>query len=166
MSARLGHRAVLRRALWPVVAAAVLLGAGNAAARTEAERLRGIRLGEIDVRDAHIGDTLDLLRESAEAADPRGAGVNLVYRGPPTDRVPRITLRLRNVSLYDALRYVTETAGLRFRIDERAVVITSADAPGGPLVTRFYPVTPAILNVVEQARQREAERRRERDEWW
>jgi hypothetical protein len=56
-------------------------------------------------------------------------GVNLVLnleagQALAPEEVPVITLALRRVSLYDALRYVTEVAGLELRFDENAAVIS------------------------------------------
>lgn len=59
-----------------------------------------------------------------------------------------ITLNLRRISVYDAIKYITEVAGLKFRIEDRAVIITSLDAPVGSLITRIYPVEPSIIESV------------------
>ncbi len=71
---------------------------------------------------------------------------------PATPRAPSrvdpISLTLRNVSLLDAIRYVTDVAGLRYRIEDNAVIITPKDRPVGALITRFYPVQPSIVDVV------------------
>lgn len=64
----------------------------------------------------------------------------------PSD-IPAITLSLRRVSLMDAIRYVTEVAGLRYRIEDNAVIITPAGVAIGQIVTRLYPVQPSILDI-------------------
>jgi general secretion pathway protein D len=62
-----------------------------------------------------------------------------------------ITLNLRRISVFDAIKYITEVAGLKYRIEDRAVIITSLDAPTGSLLTRIYPVEPSIIeSVVER----------------
>ncbi len=71
--------------------------------------------------------------------------------------MPRITLFLRNVTLWDALRYVTEISGLRFRVDEHAVVILPAGTPDGPIVTRLYPVQPSFYQEVIRDFEKERE---------
>ncbi len=62
--------------------------------------------------------------------------------------VKTITLNLRRISLLDAIKYITEVAGLKFRIEENAVIITPADVASGRIVTRMYPVQPSILDVI------------------
>lgn len=62
-----------------------------------------------------------------------------------------ITLNLRRISVFEAIKYITEVAGLKYRIEDRAVIITSLDAPTGSLLTRIYPVEPSIIeSVVER----------------
>ena len=62
--------------------------------------------------------------------------------------IPRITLNLRRVSLLDAIRYVTEIANLKYRIEETTVIITPRTAVEGTIVTRLYPVQPSIIQIV------------------
>ncbi len=62
--------------------------------------------------------------------------------------VPLITLNLRRVTLLDAIRYVTEVANLKYRIEENAVIITPRGAVEGTIVTRLYPVQPSIVEIV------------------
>ncbi len=74
-----------------------------------------------------------------------GAGAAPVDATAP---VPTITLSLRRVSLMDAIKYVTEVANLKYRIEENAVIITPVTAAVGQIITRLYPVSPSIGDVV------------------
>jgi general secretion pathway protein D len=74
--------------------------------------------------------------------------------------VPTITLNLRRVSLLDAIRYITEVAQLKYRLEGNAVIITPQNVVYGTVVTRFYPVQPSFLDVIierEEAPDREGE---------
>ncbi|NCC50239.1 MAG: hypothetical protein EOM20_03390 [Spartobacteria bacterium] len=71
--------------------------------------------------------------------------------------VPTITLNLRRISLHDALKIITEVAGLRYRIDGNVVIITPSDYVAGTVITRMYPVQPSFLDVVIQ-REEESQR--------
>lgn len=77
---------------------------------------------------------------AAVAAAPEPAGMA---------GVGSITLNLRRISLMEAIRYITEVAGLRYRIERTAVVITPAGvADLSRVITRLYPVQPSFLDVV------------------
>jgi len=68
--------------------------------------------------------------------------------GGAAANVPTITLNLRRVSLLNAIRYITEVAGLKYRVEESAVIITPAGVVSGQVITRMYPVQPSILDVI------------------
>ncbi|HMO50487.1 MAG TPA: hypothetical protein PKE26_01445 [Kiritimatiellia bacterium] len=67
---------------------------------------------------------------------------------PGASSVPAITLNLRRITLLDAVKYITEVADLRFRLEENVVVITPANVVSGRVITRMYPVQPSILDVI------------------
>jgi general secretion pathway protein D len=62
--------------------------------------------------------------------------------------VPAITLNLRRINLLDAIKYITEVADLRYRLEDNVVIITPANVVSGRVVTRMYPVQPSILDVI------------------
>jgi type II secretory pathway pseudopilin PulG len=125
----------------------------------EAERAPVAASGEqavpgIRLREARIDEVIESLRTYSRQADPEGHGVNFIYQGPPVEEVPRLTLSLRNVTLNDAIRHITAAAGLGYRIEPNAVVITRRDAPQGEIITRIYPVQPTIMDVVREQERR------------
>jgi len=73
-----------------------------------------------------------------EPAAPAGGASN----------VPAITLNLRRINLLDAIKYITEVADLRYRLEDNVVIITPANVVSGRVVTRMYPVQPSILDVI------------------
>ncbi len=91
--------------------------------------------------------------ERPSDADPWGDADDWEAAAPAPRRdgggVPSITLNLRRISLMEAIRYITEVAGLRYRIEDTAVVITPAGvADASRVVTRLYPVQPSFLDIV------------------
>jgi general secretion pathway protein D len=72
---------------------------------------------------------------------------------------PTLTLSLRRVSLLNAIKYITEVAGLKYRVDEDAIIITPQGAVEGRVVTRLYPVQPTFLDVVVEKKEDTAQDR-------
>lgn len=69
--------------------------------------------------------------------------------GAPIAGTPAITLNLLNVPLRDALRYVTDIAGLKFVVDKYAVLIVPITyQPPGVMQTRDFQVPPGIFTTV------------------
>ncbi|MBI5685119.1 MAG: hypothetical protein HZC54_08550 [Verrucomicrobia bacterium] len=67
----------------------------------------------------------------------------------PMTGTPAITLNLLDVPLRDALRYVTDIAGLKFVVDKYAVLIVPINyQPPGVLLTRDFQVPPGIFTSV------------------
>ncbi len=80
------------------------------------EKLRGTPLPEVKFEGAPLMEVVDFLSSAGD--------VNIVVTQPVQSMNCSITLRLKNIPVYDAIRYVGEVADLWFRIDDHAVVIT------------------------------------------
>lgn len=150
------------------------LGAGSAASVALHKKLSDIIFPEIKFREAAISDVVAFLHDESVKLDPTHEGVNIVLgTGVGTGEAPApvpagpegapaatlapsgdastrpITLSLRNVPMIEALRYITTLANLKYRIESSAVMILTADAPEGEMITRTYPINPtAFLSLV------------------
>ena len=77
------------------------------------------------------------------AAPPVEGAAALAPVGGTADT--RITLSLTNVPLIEALRYLTELAGLRYKIEPYAVSIVPITENTTDLVTKKYRVPPGFI---------------------
>ncbi|MFM9198090.1 MAG: hypothetical protein ACKOWG_20585 [Planctomycetia bacterium] len=87
------------------------------------KKMRAIMIPTLEFGDLPVEDAAATLRDYARKADPDKRGVNIVVVNP-VGHAASLSLELRNISLYDALRYSCEAAGLSMRIDDNAVVIS------------------------------------------
>ena len=118
-----------------------------------ANKLHNIMIPMLKCVDAKIEDVVSYLHQQSVAGDrdsaPGEKGVKFLLRlsqpGQPAAGVPPITLTLRDISLMDAIKYITEVAGLKYRIEENAVIIHSPDIFQGELETRIYKVQPSTI---------------------
>lgn len=78
-------------------------------------------------------------------ADPLGGGAGAAFGGAGAGDPP-ITLKLSNVPLVEALRYTTELANLKYKVEPNAVLIVPAGEAGGDLYTQVYRVPPSFLS--------------------
>ena len=95
----------------------------------------------------------DVSTQPSPLDDPFGTGGGFdqpIEQAPASEssNIPAITLNLRRVSLLNAIKYITEVAGLKYRIDENAVIITPEGVVQGRVITRFFPVQPSIMDVI------------------
>jgi len=132
------------------------------------ERMKAIVIPEIDFRQANIYDVVQFLQDNSREWDPDRKGVNIILHlgeqeaapAPVTTGffgaveaqpgvkeagdVPLITFRARDVTLFEALKIVTEVASLKYRIEDRVVKIVPLDAPIGKIISRMYNVLPTL----------------------
>jgi bla regulator protein BlaR1 len=126
-------------------------------------KLNTLVIPKLVLRDATLRESLDTLRKFSTDLDPEKQGVNLVLKledpGPASPASPaesskipglppeaqlHITVSLSNIPLGEALRYVTNLTGLKFKVDESGVTIV----PMAAQLSRKWTLTPSILNAI------------------
>ena len=98
------------------------------------EKMRKIEIPEIAFRATSITDVVSILRQASHKYDnqklpPERRGVNIILKAPAKD-VPPVTFFARYMNLYNALTYITELSGLKFRVKGDQVLVmqlTKAD---------------------------------------
>lgn len=143
-----------------LIALALMLSGVWATAEERAPRkqVRETVVPRVEYRDEGVDRVFEHLSNRSRELDPEGSGINIIYRGPDGDAAPRITLSLRRVSLYDAIRYITQVAGLHYRIDDNAVFISDEPFRPDRIITRFYPVQPTFMDIIRSDQNEEPRR--------
>jgi len=90
------------------------------------EKLKSITIEHAQFQETELQQVLPFFAEKIKKLDPKKEGVNLVLANQPSFDAKKvvITLELKNVSAYDALKYTAQAAGLRMQVDENAIVFT------------------------------------------
>jgi general secretion pathway protein D len=110
------------------------------------EKMQKIIFPQIQFTGASVEEAIEFLRvKSADLdvfeTDPSKKGVNILYNPGENPSSASISLDVRNVPMTEALRYVTDLAGLRYKVEPFAVIVQGV---GGvdEMFTRTYKVTP------------------------
>lgn len=103
-------------------------------------KLDEIIIPEVNVRDAPVIDVVEFLRGQSQTLSRDKTAINLVWQAPEDAKTVKVTLNLRKIPFADVLKYVTDSAGLRYRVDAHAVVIYK------PLPTALKDFTPPNAN--------------------
>jgi general secretion pathway protein D len=123
-----------------------------------ANKLDRIIIPSLILDDASLEEAVELLRlRSSEfdllETDParRGVNFNVQIGGPEspigtTIRAARFSLRLNNVPLSQALRYITDQTRTIYTTDEYAVIIRPLGAEGNEMTTRTFRVPPDFIS--------------------
>ncbi len=119
-------------------------------------KIDNIIIPSIDFEDATVEEAIEFLRQKAiehdpMETDPSRKGISFILRnkvapgGIAEPAGSPITLKLSNVPLSEVLRYVTELAGLKYKVEPYAIVITPQWDTGTDLFTRTFRVPPDFL---------------------
>jgi hypothetical protein len=115
----------------PVAAALVLAFSSVASGQTVEAKAWAIVLPQIEFRAATLDESIQALRAKSRELDPTRQGVNIVCMAPmPADK--KLDLRLTNVPLHEALRYVAQLSGLRLSAEPTALILKPGERSGPP----------------------------------
>ncbi|TAE77574.1 MAG: type II and III secretion system protein [Verrucomicrobia bacterium] len=136
-------------------------------------KLKTITIPVIDFEDTSVEEAIDFIRLRSieldtQELDPARKGINFVIRKPraaasgdaglDADAATGLgaaqdpgslrikELRLRNVPLAEALKYICEGTKLRYKVDEYAVTLVPATETDEDLFTRSFRVPPDFLS--------------------
>jgi hypothetical protein len=95
-------------------------------------QLDAIIIPEVNVHEVGVADVIEFLRTESQKVSGAERPINFVWQAPENLKTAKVTLALRNVPLAAVLKYVTDSAGLRYRVDPYAVVIYQPEPTATP----------------------------------
>ncbi len=98
------------------------------------ERAAQIIIPKLNFNGVSLSEAIDFLRVKSRDIDPQKLGVNIIVNDDEGPSMVKLTLNLTNIPLTEALRYVTELAGMRLVAGENGYVVQPLDA--GPSQTK------------------------------
>ncbi|OGV54782.1 MAG: hypothetical protein A2017_16125 [Lentisphaerae bacterium GWF2_44_16] len=112
------------------------------------EKLQNIVFDKIEFEDASITAVVTYLMTRSKQLDPEGLGVGLSLQLSPAMQAapPRVTMTFDNIPMYDTIRYLCQGASLKWRIEEKAVLIGDKDID--EMETRFFQVRAALISSI------------------
>ena len=136
-------------------------------------KLNGTIIEKLDLPDASVREVVDYLKQKSRELDtstddPKKRGVNIVLKlpaaQPPASTASdatapsadpsaspavtenfKVSLSLRNVPLIEAIRYLTELSGLKYKIEPYAVSLVPITENTDELLTKEYRVKPNFI---------------------
>jgi len=109
------------------------------------QKLQNYRLPSIEFQGATVPEVIELLRLRSRDLDPEGRGIDFVLNIPDDLKSAQISLSLKDIPMEEVLRYVTGMAGVAYRVEPRAVVLTSLSEKDAAMITRSYRVPPDFI---------------------
>ena len=111
-----------------------------------------IIIPEISFSNATLEEAVEFLRVKSRELDNQERieekkGVNIILATGDKPSTARINLELKDVPMTEALRYVVELAGMKFKMEPYAVLITPLSETTSEFYTRTYRVPPDFLSL-------------------
>ena len=116
-------------------------------------KLRGILFPKLSFESADISEVIQFLVVKCREYDkietkPDKRGINIILRlnGAEQAKLPKITLSLSDVPLYQVLDYVADQTGTKWKLSDGIVSFSTVASAGGRLSSRAYSVPPGFLS--------------------
>lgn len=121
-------------------------------------KLQSITIAKVEFEDARIEDAIRYLAEQSRAADPDHYGINmLLFPDQEISKETRaelaartITLNLRGVTLYQAIKFVARVANLGWEVEGEAVVFGPQAKGARGYQTRTFNIPPGLFPAVKE----------------
>jgi len=115
------------------------------------EKMQRIVFPTVQFTGASIDEAVEFLRVKSKdldnmERDPTKRGVNIILRAGAAPSTAQITLELRDVPMVEALRYITELAGMKYKVEPFAVLVVPVSDVGTEQYTRTFKVPPDFLS--------------------
>lgn len=111
------------------------------------QKMQKIVFPQVQFSGASIEEAVEFLRVKSRdldvfETDPARKGVNIILKAGTDAPTASISLDLKDVPMQEALRYVTELAGMKFKVEPFAVLIVPVTETTTEQFTRIYKVPP------------------------
>ncbi len=114
------------------------------------QKTKNIVLPKIHFVDSSLSQIVQGLSDLSEQFDTEGIGVNILLIDPHK-KDPKLTLQLKNISFYKALRYVARAADFNLSFDSDAIVFSEEKE----VSTIFFPVARGtVIQIVENSNEK------------
>ena len=90
-------------------------------------RAKEQKVPQVEFSSATLDEAIEFLCRKSQNLDPEKTGVNIILQGNAKSASARLTLSLREVSIWDALNYCAQLAGLQLKESESAIILLPAD---------------------------------------
>lgn len=112
------------------------------------KKLKEIKIPEINFQNAAIEDVVKFISVKTREGDPTGDEINFILKtGPKTPTT--VNLSLKNVSVQEALQYLSFGANVKYRAKGNAVIIVPQNEDFEPRITRTFDLPAAFFSSEE-----------------
>lgn len=114
------------------------------------EKLQRIVFDNIEFEEATISSVINYLNTRSKSLDPDGTGISLILQlsGVEQDKVPKVTMSFDHIPMGEAIRYLCQSSGLKYRVEDRAVIIGTQAID--EMDIRFFQARAALISTITE----------------
>jgi general secretion pathway protein D len=124
-----------------------------AAVPSSMSKLRGIVFPRISFENATLSEVIQFVSSKARELDTSEVdadkrGLNFLVKLTPAEvaKLPKLTLELSDIPLYQLLDYIADFSGTKWKLADGLVSITTVANAGGKMNVRIFSVPPGFLS--------------------
>lgn len=127
------------------------IGLGQNQSAYLTQKMQTIVFPQVSFTGATLEEAIEFLRVKSRDLDlmernPEKKGVNIILKAGEAPPTAQITLDLKDVPMAEALRYITELAGMKYKVEPFAVLVVPLSETTSEQYTRSYRVPPDFLS--------------------
>ena len=109
------------------------------------EKMENIIFPSVEFDDADIFSVIRYLNRSSKRYDPDKEGISIVsgFTKDTAAALPKITMSFAKIPMSEVLRYLTQGVGLKYKIDEGAIIIGSNV---DEMQTEYFPIRGDLIS--------------------
>jgi hypothetical protein len=125
---------------------------GADSTRFYVEKMQKIIFPHLRFQGASVEEAIEYLRIKSrdydtEEGDPAKKGISMIIKPGAAPSTAQITLDLKDVPMSEALKYITDLGGMRYKVEPYAVVVVPLSDITTDMYTRTYKVPPDFMKV-------------------
>jgi len=129
---------------------ALASGSTRSAGAYLTDKMDKIIFPSVQFQNATVAQAIEFLRAKSKEldtieTDPSRKGINIILRGSDAPASASISLELKNIPMSEALRYITDLAQMKYKVESYAVVVVPISDNNTEMFTRSYKVAPDVL---------------------
>jgi len=112
------------------------------------DKLQKLVFDDIEFEDATISSVISYLSARSKQVDPDNIGINLVLQMTPEEaaKVPKVNMSFERIPMSEAIRYLCQNSGLKYRVEEKAILIGTKSIDDMDI--RFFQVRAALVSTL------------------
>jgi general secretion pathway protein D len=108
------------------------------------QQLKSITIS-LDFNNATIEEATNFLHVQSQQADPDHKGINFIILPKASETAKPISLTLNNVPLGEALRYISQIANVKYKVQDYAISVVPFNANLDDIILRTFNVQPSFV---------------------